>query len=230
MPLAFKSKIEQYPFDKNGIISLKNKSQHGEDWPVVYILNGDKEAYVGETQNAYSRMNQHYANKNSTRKNLTTINLMQSDSFNKSAILDIENMLVTHIHADGKYILQNGNGGQSKLHNYYQRSEYQNVFVDIWNKLKDLNLVDHSLLEVENSEIFKFSPYKELTNDQYILVEELLQLYLQAMKGSSRMDVIVHGGAGTGKSLVAIYFINIIASILNNQYDFSDVDDNIDDE
>ena len=228
MTSTFEAKIEQYLFDENGINNLKINSKHGVDWPVVYILSGNKEAYVGETQNAYDRMKQHFSNKK--RKNLTKINLMQSDSFNKSAILDIENMLITHMHADGKFILQNSNGGQSKLHNYYQRSEYQNVFTEIWDKLKKLNLVEHSLFEVENSEIFKFSPYKELTNDQYIVVEELLKLYSQAMQGTSRMDVIVNGGAGTGKSLIAIYFLNMIANILNNDYDFSDTEQYIDDE
>ena len=228
MTSTFEAKIEQYSFDENGINNLKINSKHGVDWPVVYILSGNKEAYVGETQNAYDRMKQHFSNKK--RKNLTKINLMQSDSFNKSAILDIENMLITHMHADGKFILQNSNGGQSKLHNYYQRSEYQNVFTEIWDKLKKLNLVEHSLFEVENSEIFKFSPYKELTNDQYIVVEELLKLYSQAMQGTSRMDVIVNGGAGTGKSLIAIYFLNMIANILNNDYDFSDTEQYIDDE
>lgn len=228
MTSTFEAKIEQYSFDENGINNLKINSKHGVDWPVVYILSGNKEAYVGETQNVYDRMKQHFSNKK--RKNLTKINLMQSDSFNKSAILDIENMLITHMHADGKFILQNSNGGQSKLHNYYQRSEYQNVFTEIWDKLKKLNLVEHSLFEVENSEIFKFSPYKELTNDQYIVVEELLKLYSQAMQGTSRMDVIVNGGAGTGKSLIAIYFLNMIANILNNDYDFSDTEQYIDDE
>lgn len=228
MPSTFEAKIEQYSFDENGINNLRINSKHGVDWPVVYILSGNKEAYVGETQNAYDRMKQHFSNKK--RKNLTKINLMQSDSFNKSAILDIENMLITHMHADGKFILQNSNGGQSKLHNYYQRSEYQNVFTEIWDKLKKLNLVEHSLFEVENSEIFKFSPYKELTNDQYMVVEELLKLYSEAMQGTSRMDVIVNGGAGTGKSLIAIYFLNMIANILNNDYDFSDTEQYIDDE
>lgn len=230
MKTTFDTTIEQYSFDKNGVLDLKNKSSHGEDWPVVYILNGDKEAYIGETQSAFDRMNQHLANKDTLRKNLTKINLMQNDSFNKSAILDIENMLITHMHADGKFILQNSNGGQSKLHNYYQRTEYQNVFEDIWDKLKRLNLVNHSLFEVENLEIFKFSPYKKLTSEQYRVVEELLQLYIQAMQGNTRMDVVINGGAGTGKSLIAIYFINMIANILNNNYDYSDSDDYADDE
>ena len=62
MPNSFETKIEQYAFDKDGIKAIKENCLHGEDWPVVYILSGKKEAYVGETQNAFSRMNQHLAN------------------------------------------------------------------------------------------------------------------------------------------------------------------------
>lgn len=231
MSSSFKTRIEQFPFTEEGISELKNNSKHSEDWPVVYILNGDKEAYVGETQSAFDRMKQHLANRNTLRRNLTCINLMQSESFNKSAILDIENMLITHMHADGKYILQNTNGGQSRLHNYYQRNLYQSVFKNIWEKLKDKSLVVHELYEVENSEIFKFSPYKELTSEQYKIVDELLKLYVEAMKkDKDRVDVVVNGGAGTGKSLIAMYFINIIANILSNNYDFTNSDDFCDDE
>lgn len=225
---SFATTIKKYPFTKEGINDIKNKCSRGVDWPVVYILSGNKEAYIGETQSAYNRMNQHYAN--DKRKTLTEISLMISDSFNKSAILDIENMLITHMHADGKFVLQNGNGGQSKLHNYYQRSQYQNVFEDLWKQLKRHKLVNKSLFEVENSDIFKFSPYKELTSEQYEIVEQLLETYASAIQGNNRQDIIVQGGAGTGKTLIAIYFVNMIANILNNNYDFKDTDDYIDDE
>lgn len=226
----YKTIIEQFSFDKDGIESIREKSIHSEDWPVVYILNGDKEAYVGETQSAYNRMMQHHSNKKSTKKNLTKINLMQNDSFNKSAILDIENLLITHMHADDKFILQNANGGQSKLHNYYQRSLYNDIFKDIWNQLNGIGLVNHTLFEVENSDIFKFSPYKQLTKDQYSIVEQLLDIYSKSIQGDQRVDVVINGGAGTGKSLIAIYFLNIIANYLSNNYDISDIDEFLDDE
>ncbi len=225
MSSSFNTTIERYSFNKNGIQEMKSKSKHGEDWPVVYILNGDKEAYVGETQNSFERMNQHYANINSSRKNLTKINLLQSESFNKSAILDIENMLITHMHADGKFILQNANGGQSKTHDYYQRSEYQNVFTNIWQELQKMKLVNHNLFEIENSDIFKYSPYKELTSDQYHIVENLLNVYSSSIQSNTQTKVVVKGGAGTGKSLIAIYFLNLIANILSNNFDYTDTDD-----
>ena len=162
---TFTTKIKQYPFTKEGIVKIKDKSARGEDCVVVHFLFDDKEAYVSETQSAYDRMNQHYAN--SKHQKLTTISLILSDTFNKSTILDVENMLITHMHTDDKYILQNSNGGQSKLHNYYQKSLYRGLFENLWNKLQTKNLVKNSLFEVENSERFKFSQYKELTGEQY---------------------------------------------------------------
>ena len=224
---TFGTKIKQFPFDSNGINTIKG-SNKGEDWPVVYILSGEKEAYIGETQNAYNRMKQH--SENPERKNLTEISLMSSDSFNKSAILDIENMLITHMHADGKFVLQNGNGGQSKLHNYYQRSKYQDCFADIWKKLRNLNLVDHDLFEVQNMEIFKYSPFKQLTSIQYELVEDLLNNYIEVMNSNKHANVVVNGGAGTGKTLVAIYFVNLLVNIMNGNYDTTDDDHQFDED
>ncbi|MFA6829649.1 MAG: DNA/RNA helicase domain-containing protein [Bacilli bacterium] len=225
---SFNTAINQFPLNKEGIIEIKNHCKYGEDWPVVYILSNSREAYVGETQNAYERMTQHIKTKE--KKKLTTIHLMSSNSFNKSAILDIENMLITHMHADGRFILQNANGGQSRLHNYYQRSEYQNTFAEIWEKLLDKKLVTHSLFEVENNDIFKFSPYKELTSEQYHVVEEMLQIYSSAIQQENQTTVVINGGAGTGKSLIAIYFLNFISNILGNNFDITDVGETIDDE
>ena len=45
---TFLTKIENYSFSEKGIDELKKISKHAIDWPVVYILNGDKEAYIGE--------------------------------------------------------------------------------------------------------------------------------------------------------------------------------------
>lgn len=50
------------------------------------------------------------------------------------------------------------------------------------------------------------------------------------MKQDKQMNVVVNGGADTGNLLIVIYFINMIANILNNNYDFSDTDDYLDDE
>lgn len=91
----FKINIEQYQFtlsDYKNIRSLKfNNIKMGEDWPVVYILNGSKKAYVGETNNAYKRMEQHL--KNEQRQGMKRISIIFGNEFNKSATLDFENKL-----------------------------------------------------------------------------------------------------------------------------------------
>lgn len=69
-----------------------NELKYGKNWPVVYILNNDKEAYIGETINAVIRSSQHLKTKE--RKKLKHLNLISDDDFNRSVILDLEAFLI----------------------------------------------------------------------------------------------------------------------------------------
>lgn len=221
---AFSIWIEDRPFTLEEAERLSHEPR-GRDWPIVYILTGKGEAYVGETQDASSRMRQHLANPE--RRRLTRVSLMTSGSFNKSAILDLESLLIEHMHADGLFRLQNLNAGQSRYHDYYQRLRYQDLFEELWEKLRKRRLAQHSLFDIRNSEIFKYSPYKRLTRDQYALSESLLEVYAGLREGE-RKEVLVHGGAGTGKTLVATYFLRLLEGILDGDYDSSDLEEDED--
>lgn len=83
--------IEKLKFEENSIKKKRSK-RFGEKWPVVYILNNNKEAYIGETTNAYLRVSQHL--KNVKREDLKNIYMIYDEEFNKSAILDIESSLI----------------------------------------------------------------------------------------------------------------------------------------
>ena len=218
-----KTKYKQFPFDASGAEEIKTTVDKGQNWPVVYILNGEKQAYVGETNNAYKRMNQHLENKK--RSIMKNILLLINDSFNKSATLDIENKLIQFMHADGKFELQNENAGQSVQHNYYQRGLYEQLFQDIWKELKKKKLASKTLYEIRNSEIFKYSPYKELTEDQFSCVESLLKLTGTALEQNLSKKVAIQGGAGTGKTVLAIYFIKCLVDILSRNTNFEDLDE-----
>ena len=116
--------IDHYEFDENSINEV-SKLRHfstevGVNWPVVYVINNDEEAYVGETVNIARRMEQHLQTEE--RQRLTEINVVSDKTFNKSAILDLESFLIRYMSSDGKYRLQNGNSG-IKDHEYYDRSE-----------------------------------------------------------------------------------------------------------
>lgn len=222
----FKINIEQYLFSISDTKRVKNLRlgdiPMGEDWPVVYILNGAKSAYVGETNNAFKRMEQHL--KNEKRNAMRKVSIIFGKEFNKSATLDFENKLIQHMHADAKFSLQNANKGQSVKHNYYQREIYEQTFQTLWDKLKEIGLVDHTLYEVRNSEIFKYSPYKQLTEDQYDCVKLMLDLTGIAIKENKNEKLIVEGGAGTGKSVLAVYYLKCLKDLIDRKTNFDDLD------
>ena len=52
------------------------------NWPMVYILENGKEAYVGQTLDIYTRMSQHKANPD--KAGFTTAHFIYSDQSNQS--------------------------------------------------------------------------------------------------------------------------------------------------
>ena len=129
--------VDSFVFSRDSLDDIRRlrheDNKVGENWPVVYVLNNDKTAYVGETVNAVRRAEQHLANKEKRR--LTEIRIISDDDFNKSVILDLESYLIKHISADGKFKMLNGNNGLQD-HEYYDRSRYENEFRKIWMSLK----------------------------------------------------------------------------------------------
>ncbi len=196
------TQIKNFPFSKDKINELKNK-EFGTNWPSVYLIENQKEMYVGETVDIYNRALQHLENTDRTR--LNKLHVITDEEFNKSATLDIESSLIQYIAADGKYLLQNGNRGLLN-HNYFDKQKYQAKFELVWEQLKKLNLVSNDLIQIRNTEIFKYSPYKALTEEQITIVESLLD-FINTDKATT---FIINGGAGTGKTILAIYLMKTL--------------------
>lgn len=217
--------IKTYKFDMDVIEKLQN-SKFGNKWPIVYIINNNKEAYVGETVNAYIRAKQHL--NNPKRKMLNSINIISSEKFNKSVILDLEAFLIKYMSADEKFDLQNGNGGLQH-HNYYQREMYEAKFKEIWEMLRKKGIVQNDLKVIENSNLFKYSPYKSLTNDQYEIVTDIIKTLFEDVKNHKQSTFIVNGGAGTGKTILGVYLVKLLMEIKENNINIEDetVNDNI---
>jgi Cdc6-like AAA superfamily ATPase len=209
-------KIESHYFDVSNIESLENHYANNL-WPIVYLLSDDvlKEAYVGETADAIHRLKTHL--KNNNKNKLTTFRLISSQKFNKSATLDIESLLIKYLSGDGVYKLLNGNFGIAN-HNYYQKNEiYWDVFKNIWNGLRYEGFAKHSLKHIDNSDLFKYSPYKSLTEEQkkglYLVIDNLLNDTIHS--------TIIEGGAGTGKTILAIFLFKLLNSE-NTDFNFRD--------
>ena len=169
-----------------------------------------KTAYVGETTDAYSRMGTHLKHK--TKSKLTSVHLITSEKFNKSATLDIESNLIKYMSGDNKFTLLNGNLGLAN-HNYYQKKEvYWDIFNTIWNQLRAEGISKHSIEHIDNSDLFKYSPYKSLTKEQS---QGLFQI-LQSLATGKYDNTIVEGGAGTGKTILAIFLFKMLSSQLED--------------
>lgn len=196
------SDIQTFSFDQAGFADIK-RFPLGRDWPVVYIIENQHEVYIGETTSAHSRSRQHYENKDRIR--LKRLHIITDEESNKSATLDLESQLIQYFSAEGTLRLQNGNKGLVN-HNYFDRDRYRAKLETIWKKLQGLKLVKRELSDIENSELFKYSPYKALTEDQTAVADELYEVIKAGRPGVH----IVNGGPGTGKTILATYLVKLL--------------------
>lgn len=219
--------IDTLNFNAGTPAILKTK-KYGTNWPVVYIINNKKEAYIGETTDASIRSGQHLGNE--SRRRLNKISIIGNDKFNKSSILDLESFLIKYMSADETFQLQNGNGGLQN-HNYYQKEMYESEFKNIWKQLKSLGLVKNDLRVIENSDLFKYSPYKSLTIDQYMIVNDILSVLAMDVKNNNKSTFVINGGAGTGKTVLGIYLMKLLSESKNDRIVIEDdkVEQNLND-
>ncbi len=207
---------EIFSFNEEGI----EKIQLGDfkNFPIVYILykkNSNKQiAYIGQTVHAKRRMQEHY--KNSSRKQLEKILIVGHKKFNQSATYNIETNLINYFIADGKFSLQNkSQTASNRVHDYYQKSYYKNeIFQELCSVLKEEQLVNDDIEILKNKDVFKLSPYKELSEEQLELKERIINICEKHINDHTKFVYFVEGDAGTGKSVV-------LSSTFNTLQDFA---------
>jgi len=209
--------IRKYNFDSQLFAEFQNAHYAKDLWPVVYILSDETtmEVYIGETTDAFARMSSHL--KSSIKNKLTVVHLIASEKFNKSATLDIESNLIKYISGDGLYKLINGNIGLAN-HNYYQKKEiYWDIFKSIWDNLRAEGITKHPIDYIDNSDLFKYSPYKSLTSEQ----KSGLLVIMKSLLNNTFRNIIVEGGAGTGKTILAIFLFKLL-NTSNEDFNFEE--------
>jgi uncharacterized protein len=209
--------LKKYNFNKSDIKELEINTWVKNYWPMIYILSCGKKklAYIGETTDALARMSTHL--NHDAKNKLSSLHLITSYKFNKSATLDIESNLIKYISADGEFNLLNGNLGLSD-HIYYQKRElYDEIFRKVWDKLRSEGIAKHSLQYIDNSDVFKYSPYKSLSYDQ----RQGLLTIMQALVDTQTSRLLVEGCAGTGKSILAIFLFKLLNTDPQN-FNFQD--------
>ena len=217
--------IKQYAFNQASINELATINAQEENWPVVYQISHNDEIYIGETTNLKNRMNQHFVNQEKASLRGGFINVVFDQTFNKSAALDLESYLIQYFSGDGKYKILNHNDGMCDR-DYFDRDNYRQTFEKIWDRLRELKIADKSIAEINNSELFKFSPYKNLNFEQLNVVTEIIQNLDAAIASDRKSLSIIDGDAGTGKTIVVMYLAKLLADLQT----FDNLNDDIDDE
>jgi DUF2075 family protein len=215
------SKIARLEFSKPTVTTWKFHDEKHGNWPVVYILDDGRDAvqsnpnrlrdiYVGESLNAAGRLRQHL--ETPAKQHLKNIRVIIDERFNKSVCLDLESYLIKMLAGDGANRVLNRNNGITES-KYYQREVYRERFRSIVERLKDDGIFTRSIPEIENSDLFKFSPFKALTEDQANSVEEIVKGFLIDVERGAESTIVIQGDPGTGKTVVAIYMMKLLVDI-----------------
>lgn len=202
--------IEKLVFGRDEIDAWAQLNRRHRNWPVVYALNGSDEIYVGESLNVAKRFRQHLDS--TQKKQLVTARVVLGETFNKSVCLDLESYLIRLLAGDGRYLVLNRNEGITDA-DYYERDQYRQTFIEIFEELRSRGLFTRSVPEIENTDLYKLSPFKALTPDQAAAVEDILAGLFEDLASQAPSRIVIGGYPGTGKTVVAIYLMKLLNDI-----------------
>ncbi|CAM4129066.1 MULTISPECIES: DUF2075 domain-containing protein [Bacillus cereus group] len=183
---------------------------------VVYIYKGtkSKKIYIGQTKQFIERNKQHY-NGQEEKFNIADFDqviILTSSYFNGSALDDVESQLITYFMADNpkskKQLVQydndeviNRNNGNS-VNDYRDREKVAlEIILPFWEEvLYPKGWVSTPTLdELRNGALIKYSPIKELTDQQIEFLKEI--------ESNPDKSFVINGDAGTGKTVLLTHLV-----------------------
>lgn len=202
--------IRRFRFNLDEIAVQSELEPKIKNWPVVYTISDSAKIYIGESTSAVKRLGQH--KKNTAKSQLEVAQVILHERFNISATKDLEARLINYFHGDNKYKVQNEAPGLRDAA-YYDKSNYSIIFEQIFDQLRSQGMFTRTLKEIENANLFKFSPFKALNDDQAVAIEGILDSIFNPEQVSTGNEIVVQGGPGTGKTIVAIYLMKLLMDI-----------------
>ena len=194
--------IEELRFTPESVEETRSRLPRFSNWPVVYLIEDGRDIYVGETGSADRRMRQHL--KSTQKEHLKEVRIVFDERFNGSACLDLESLLIRLLGGDGKFEVLNRNEGITNQ-DYYQRSEYNDTFKEIFEELRARGYFERTIPQIENSDLFKLSPYKALNTEQGVAVLDIMEGLIEDLDVPDRRTIAaLQGDPGTGKTFVGI--------------------------
>lgn len=189
---------------------------------VVYVYRGSKskKVYIGQTGHFYQRHIEHYsgAEEKFNTANFDKVLVILSQYFDRSALDDVESQLITYFVADYKnsraqtiqYDSEVINKTAGNSVNYYTNKEKvaTEVILPVWqNELYPRKWVSSPTIDkIRASVLVKYSPIKELTNEQGSLITEILN--------NPEKSYVINGDAGTGKTVLLTH---LVAKVLQDR-------------
>lgn len=188
----------EFPFSLDGINQIADH-KYGKNWPITYILQKEGDIYIGKTTDGTRRFKEHYKIKDEFIGG--KIKFFSDKDFNLSSSTLYESLLIEYLSADEKYQITNNRA--EPRHNFYNKHSFERKFEILWSKFLEENFVDKDMLTIKNLDIFKYSPYKSLTDEQ----DEITSDIIRTIKSNTAEQNIflINGGPGTGKSVMASY-------------------------
>jgi uncharacterized protein len=215
--------VRDFPLTPDAVGQAARRDQRLADWPAVYILHQGRststhrvrqKVYVGETLKADRRLAQHMQSE--AKKDLTETRVVLHDKYNKSAALGLESFLIRMFSGDG-HTVENRNEG-IVAGDYFAREYYQETFRRIFDRLHEDGLFVQTRLEIINQDLYKLSPFKELSPEQDESVRQMAEAILadiaaDMVNQSSGPSMVVTGGPGTGKTVLAVVLMKLLADL-----------------
>jgi uncharacterized protein len=203
-------RIEHFPFTRLAVKTWTESDGRHANWPVVYTISSDGEIYVGETLNAIGRLRQHL--EADSKRHLDAVRIVIDETFNKSACLDLESYLIRLFAGDGEYKVVNRNEGITDS-DYFDRVRYRATFDEIFESLREQGMFTRDIPEIENTDLFKLSPFKALNQEQAVAVEGILEGLFEDLDSDRSSTIVVQGDPGTGKTIVGIFLMKLLQDI-----------------
>lgn len=178
----------------------------------IYIYYGPKHIYIGQTKHFQIRHHEHVENDKGSFINgdFKKVIVVFGQLVTKNSLDDIERKLIIYMHADREHrrktVIENRTMGNTSPH-YAEEDEVNDLIKSLWeNELLPKGYVQHKELQpIKNSILYKYSPFKNLSNEQERILNEVT---------THPSNTIIEGLAGTGKTVL----LTNIAAKLASEY------------
>ena len=187
----------------------------------IYRSTSTKQVYVGQTVHFITRHAQHYdgSEQKFNDAHFNKVIVLFSQYFNGSSLDDVEAQLITYFMADNSGSktqkvsydaanVINRTGGNSITEYLGRESVASDVILPFWEDVLYPNgwVKTPTLDELRTRALVKYSPIKQLTNEQAELIQEIVD--------NPTKSYVINGDAGTGKTVLLTH---LVANILKDR-------------